>query len=493
MMRPLSLLATLLVAASVVGYCHAQTAKMQPGSAGPKEAPSSTITLYAMPQTDPLFRYRLWPAPESRRQINPTPLITRALLLENQVPPDVRKEFNRKQGDWAELPLDRLPREEIRRLLSGYESVFRELRRAENLMQLDYDIQLDQLSGPELLGTLLPEFQGMRELARLLALRARVAVAEQRWDDFVADCRSGFRLAEIAGHSTDFLLGRIVGFAMSNMMMSVIEEAIQRPGCPNLYWALVALPDQRLFETRESLEFESVLLARVFDAAEPLPDRPIGEDAARERIRKLVTEARLVLSNLAEDDDDRESSSLMAGLFVAMMTEPSRELLDETGVWRNRADQLSPSEAVLRASRLTFSRKRDHWVGWSMLPPHLWDEYASERNEAFAGQQPRADLLAALIRGLMPAVDASHQAGRRSFQKRNLLCTLEAIRMHAAEKGEFPASIKTLRPVPAWQDAITLESFGYQRTAPDRAVVSRASRWSGDTDTKLVIELKGMP
>ena len=104
----------------------------------------------------------------------------------------------------------------------------------------------------------------MRTLARVLSLRARLAIREQRWDDLVDDCRVGFRLAEVAGHSTDFLVGRLVGFAIANTMMEVIEQAIQQPGCPNLYWALASLPSARLFETRNSLEFESILISRVF-------------------------------------------------------------------------------------------------------------------------------------------------------------------------------------------------------------------------------------
>lgn len=462
--------------------------KIQSSSSTDQPTPA-VLAIHAMDQPDPLLRYRLWPAPQDRLHRNPAPLISRALILEIQRSSDARNEFSELYSQCTELSLDDLPRDQIRTVLDRHSATIRELRRAENLMQLDYDLQLEHLSGPEIIATVLPELQEMRHLGRLLCLRARLAVAEQRWDDFVDDCRLCFRLSEFAGHSTDFLIGRLVGFAISSIMLDVIEEAIQKPECPNLYWALVSLPAERLFETRESLEFESVLMGRVLDAAGPLPNHPIGEIAAREKLRLIVQDASLMLSD--NRMANKESSALLAGMYVVTMAEPSRDLLAGTAAWGDRARDLSASEAVLRAARLRYARIRDRWVAWSMLPAEAWDQYDAERKQAFGVATPQFDVLTSLVHGLIPAVNAARNSGRRTSQQRNYLCTIESIRMHAATTGELPDSIENMRPVPAWHDAIAVKPFGYQRSSARRATLTRAARWQGDTETTILLELKG--
>lgn len=447
------------------------------------------ISLYAMSMPDPLLKYRLWPAAEHRQSENSSPLVSRALLLKSQVSRQKTVEFSERYNEWIEMRLEDLPGDQIRAVLVPYATALNELRRAENLMQLDYDLQLDQMSGPEIIATLLPEFQEMKSLARVLQLRARLAVSEGRWDDFVDDCRLGFRLSEIAGHSTDFLLGRILGFGISGMILDVIEEAIQRPRCPNLYWALVSLPTERLFELRESLEFESVFMGRILGSAGSLPDKPIGENAARNRLLEIVRDAGLVLSNNRMSSE--QSAALLAGMYVVTMAEPSRELLAETETWGERAYELSSSEAVLRAAQLRYLRIRDRWIAWSMLPYEAWEPYRAELNEAFDVTIAPYDVLSSLVQSLMPAVGVAVNAARRRAQQRNFLCTLESIRMHTYETGGFPESIETIRPVPAWHDTLSVKPFGYQKSSEQRATLTRAARWPGDTETTLLLELKG--
>lgn len=493
MIRNLLLFVTSLMFAGLE-IVHAQTL-VSPALQSPKPeqpAPPNVLRLFPMDQPDPLLRYRLWPAPEKRLTENPAAIVSRAVILSLQPSLEIRTEFDERFQEWAEMPIEDLPQSEVRRVLSSRLSALNELQRAENLMSLEYNVQLDHLSASEMIRTLLPELQEMRQLGRMLKLRARLAIAEKRWDDVIDDCRLGFRLAEVAGHSTDFLVGRLVGFATSSMMMDVVEEAIQHPGCPNLYWALAGLPEHRLFETRESIEYESVLMSRIFEDSDPLPDYPIGEAAARERIRKLAAQANMTMFyGWGKGQNGSESSQLLSGMYVVMMSEPARDLLAGTPEWGERARELSASEAVLRATQLKLSRTRDRWVAWSLLPPELWDEYKAERDAAFNVNPSSLDLMESLVNMLTPAVNAARLAGRRTHQQRNWLLTVEAIRIHAAREGELPSTIENLRPVPAWQDAISAKTFGYQRFSTNKASLTRAPRWNGDTETTFEIELKG--
>jgi hypothetical protein len=449
------------------------------------------LVIHAADQPDPMLRYRFWPDAGQRKSENATPLVSRAIILELQVSPEIQKRFAERFEQWNEMPIDELPVEEVRALLENYRAALQELERSELLMQTDYPLQLEEMSTAELIQTLLPELQEMRNLARLIGLRARLAVREERWDDMVHDCRVGFRLAEVAGHSTDFLIGRLVGFAIASTMMDVIETAIQQPGCPNLYWALVSLPAERLFETGDSLEFESVLISRVFHGVGQLPDQPIGPLAAREKFRTIVDQMNKTLLGRSGDGNPPQPADLLGGAYVVMMADPSRDLLAATPQWGERAYELSAPEAVLRATILKFSRARDRWVAWSMLPPETWEEYEAESQAAVEVEIGQTDLLVALIGMLTPAVNAARTAGRRSEQMSNWLMTIEAIRMHAARTGELPASLHRLRPVPAWPDTIANEPFGYQRSTTHRATLTRAPRYPSDRDTTFQIQLRG--
>jgi len=446
----------------------------KPAEAKPPEP--MVIVIHPKTQPDPLLRYRFWPAPEKRRGENPAAIVNRAVLLVSQRTQEQKTEFAEKYDKWSEMPIEELPKAEVRKLLTGYSSALNELARAENLMQIDYDLQLDELTANEMIQTLLPEFQEMRHLARLLQLRARLAVAEHRWEDAIRDLRIGFRLSEVAAHSTDFLIGRLVGFAISGVMLGVVQDAIQQPDCPNLYWALSAMPAKHLFETRESLEFESVLMTRMLNVGEPLPDHPIGATAAREQLKRLVKEVNDTLVSAQVGAGNGAPAQLLAGAYVVAMTEPCRELLAETDQWGDRVEELSSAEAVLRATLLKFQRVRDRWVAWSTLPDEVWEEYEVERRAAFGVNESQQDVLLSLVRMLMPAVEAARTAGLRTEQQHHLIATFEAIRMHAAETNELPKSLTNLRPVPAWQDAISSEPFGYQRHSRDTATITRAAR-----------------
>jgi hypothetical protein len=98
-----------------------------------------------------------------------------------------------------------------------------------------------------------------------------------------------------------------------------------------------------------------------------------------------------------------------------------------------------------------------------------------------------------LILQLTPSVYSAHKSGLRGMQQYNFLLTLEALRMHAAETGELPKSIDALRPVPAWRDSLTQTNFGYQRTKPNSATITRHPRFKGDTETTFEIKLKDKP
>src|SRR5207249_1240863 len=109
---------------------------------------------------------------------------------------------------------------------------------------------------------LMPDLQGFREFAQLLALRARLEIAEGKDNKAIYTLQTGFSLARDVGESPT-LISALVGIAIGHMMIEQVETLIQTPEAPNLYWALTTLP-RPLIGLRKGIEGEQLMLLAEF-------------------------------------------------------------------------------------------------------------------------------------------------------------------------------------------------------------------------------------
>jgi hypothetical protein len=72
-------------------------------------------------------------------------------------------------------------------------------------------------------------------------VRFRSEVALGRFDDAVRTAKTLFALSRHLGEDPT-LVGNLVGLAVANMAIDSLDEMLEQPGCPNLYWALTKLP-----------------------------------------------------------------------------------------------------------------------------------------------------------------------------------------------------------------------------------------------------------
>ncbi|QDV41892.1 hypothetical protein Enr13x_17350 [Stieleria neptunia] len=455
-------------------------------------SPSPPLVLHARQQSDPPLRYRLWPAPERRRPRGAMVAVNRSMLLVAQVSAKQKRDFLDRYDAWSQMPLDELPVEQAKASCLPFETAIGVLRTGENWMDLKYDLGLEDMSFSEKLGTLLPELQESRDLARLLCMRARVAAAEHRWTDAVDDLRLGFRLSEITAHSTNTLLSRLIGIAISESLLETIESMIQQPDCPNLYWALAGLPVDRLFEMREAIEYESTVAyhAGILAGLDELPDEIIGEARALNRLKELSDVIATMYDSVNTPAETTWLHQLSTGVLITMMVQPSRQLLLENDDWKERVDELSDAEAVLRASDFELSRIRERWLAWSLLPSDLWDVSKAERDAAMKVSTDTVTLGGQLARVMLPSFQTATSSGLDVKQQHHRLLTLEALRMHAAETGALPEAIDNLTPVPAWLDPISRKPFVYLRQTPTEATLSRAAGRRNKENLTLSINLQ---
>src|SRR5205814_5397257 len=105
----------------------------------------------------------------------------------------------------------------------------------------------------------LPELDSLRVLGTALRVRFRGEAARREFDDAVRTAKTMFALARHLGeHPTT--AANLTGVAIATAAADTLEEMIQQPGCPNLYWALTDLPCP-VVELRKGVQGDRALAA----------------------------------------------------------------------------------------------------------------------------------------------------------------------------------------------------------------------------------------
>src|SRR5262245_42363952 len=105
-----------------------------------------TINLSVAPAAEPrpALKYRLLPAPHERQPGNAAIFYYRALLAIKSLPQEHWKEFDEKSAVWLAGPLDKIPKDEARKLI-GPMPMYGELQKAVYREQCDWDLRVQDL------------------------------------------------------------------------------------------------------------------------------------------------------------------------------------------------------------------------------------------------------------------------------------------------------------------------------------------------------------
>jgi hypothetical protein len=455
--------------------------------------PVMKVVPVAEPQ--PALAHRFWPARNEMKSGNAFVGFNRAVVLLSQ---HIRTEkvksdqFWQDWSAWIDLPLEELPVEKIRTGLEDYEAVFKEVERAYLLRDSDYQLMADDLVGLEFLELPLPEFQEMRSVARLLALRARTELREGRVDDAIHTLQIGFRMGEVTGQATDLIIARLVGLAITRMMLAEVENCMVDARCPNLYWALATIPNSST-EVMDALLFESNVVTTVFPTLGQLPDDALSDEAWEQRLVQVVEDLDRVVDATSMDTPASYSSSrLKAGLAILTFAESSRRALIDAGVPAEQVSRMSAAEAVLRATRQSVANLQQEFSKWAYLPDSIRRPYLKRSDAVFSPDQRSDGSLAdtgSILAGLLlPAVNAADASSYATKQHIARLVTIEAIRDFVAKNQKVPTSLDDLQDLPAWPDPIRGGPFGYTKIDQTMAELSWAPRHDGDTATSLILQ-----
>jgi hypothetical protein len=275
-------------------------------------------------------------------------------------------------------------------------------------------------------------------------VRFRGEVARKDFDAAITTAKTMFALARHLGECPTTEATRL-GLAVAGMALDTLEEFVQQPGSPNLYWALTDLPTP-LVELRKGFQGQRTMLATELEAyredvvlSERELDELIGRLSGRAGFARL--ESGLAPRNLR--------SSIVALSKDTARVEAARKQLIESGLKPELVKDFSAIQVILVDQKREFEMIRDEEM--KLLGLAAWEIEALGRSKKTSN----------LFVEMLPRV-RELRLERAGIECRvALLRHVEALRCHAAKHaGELPASLDAVK-VPLPRDPISDTPFDY--------------------------------
>ena len=198
------------------------------------------------------------------------------------------------------------------------------------LTQADWGARLDtidwqvldrvQNEGTELM---FPELASFRVLASALQVRFRGEVARRDFDAAIVTAKTMLAFARHLGEHPA-TTANLLGLSVADLAFDTLEEMVQQPGCPNLYWALTDLPCP-LVDLRKGVQGDRAIVAAEL--------KPFRDDA-------VLTDAEL--------DDLVGRLSGRAGFARAGGPAAAKPAGEARGAGQGRGPRLAPRSAPHR-------------------------------------------------------------------------------------------------------------------------------------------------
>ncbi len=351
-----------------------------------------------------------------------------------------------RRDAWNKLPLNELPVEELKDYGSPLLSVYAydAARMTHTDWQLWYFLRRDGYR------TILPEMQRMRALASAIKTRTRGKIASGDFPGAIQSLKTMFSLSRTLD-SQPTLIGQLIGIAIGKVGTQSVQEFIEQPLAPNLYWALADLP-RPFISLRLGAEGERLMFQQDFadlkSAEESLAD---GE------IHKLIE--RLELAMITEGNPQYK---VQPGQFKNHVrerindpeeVERARRQLAQTGIDARAMQKWTPQHIIMLEEVRDFERNRDEVLKWMNLP-----FYQAKEGLAEATKEGTKNLL---VKSFLHPLSKVKTAQVRLDQSIACLQVIEAIRLHAFQNGgALPATLDDMK-LPLPQDPVTGKPFHY--------------------------------
>lgn len=415
-------------------------------------------------ESSPALKYRLYPSIGDTVPGNAATHYYRALLLS----PRWQAEQLIQENEWYDTRTSDLPLAEVKKWLSAREIVLDEIALAARCDKCDWGIRFQDLRDRDVIYVRLPEFQEMRQLARMLKLKCQVEIAEHRIDDAVSTLRTMYRMSTDVTKSPSVIVN-LIGVAIASITNEMTGELVALENSPNLYWGLRMLPNP-LLDRHAVTQLDLGLPMQLF---------PFLKDADKvnrtpEEWQRLLTDAIHEIRSMTRNSPSGQANDLfnqLSATVLIMRSYPNakRELI-ATGMNSATVEKMPVGQVVAIYVRNCHQHAANEFEKWSSLPyaegePHLRRLMSQFQETGYLTSSPteiatRDPLL--INQAFLPNIMLG-DAFSRPARLIAVLAAVEAIRMHAAaNQGTLPAKLSDVTVVPVLNDPATAKPFLYR-------------------------------
>jgi hypothetical protein len=425
-------------------------------------------SLSVSPQSAPVpaLKYRLLPLNSELKEGNAVPIYLRLVHEQNDA---ARKYWTETPKPWNGMPVDKIPLDEARKFLEDHRRFLRQFDLGARRRTAEWNYTLDE-GNP--IGILMPDVQVIRNYAPMLILQARVALAD---GDFTRAAHHLETCFAFSRHVADgpFLINGLVAIALASQFAGAVADLVERPGAPNLYWALTALP-RPLIDLRRAQDVEFRFIETVFPELDDL-DRERTAEQWDGVLRRIRTEIRGLSmegnppklpnwfpKDAAPDDPAAKSPDLPAARnFVAR----------NNGLPADKVEAMPPAQVLFLYIMGTCREDWDDWYRAAYLP------YSQARPlfEAAHKRLRETPHTEGHVVSRSIFSDLNRVMSRQTALERSVaaLRVIEALRMHAAvHGGKLPDKLDDVTEVPIPNDPGTDRPFEYSRDGDTATLVS---------------------
>jgi hypothetical protein len=294
-----------------------------------------------------------------------------------------------------------------------------------------------------------PELTALAVLGKALQARFRIHVASRHFDDCIRDVKTMFGLARHLGECPT-VKANLLGITIAGQALQTLEEMMQQPGCPNLYWAFSDLPTP-LVDLRKGLQGHRALASK--DLQVMVDDTRMSDDDLEKVVERLS--GMLAYTRQQHGRPPRSFRAVLAGMAKdSDRVMAARKVLIGAGSPEALAPSFSPRQILLLEARLDYEIRRDEAMKLLTLSP--WQMEVPSESE------PAKPAGSGLLADLLPPVLEHRLAQARLEQEIAVLRHVEALRMFAAgHAGNLPARLEDISlalPV----DPFTGKPFQYE-------------------------------
>jgi hypothetical protein len=460
---------------ALAAACGPTTTSAQPV---PPPAPTA-ITLHPAAEPVPALKYRLVPERRSLQPANAAVFYHRAiqLVIQQRAGRAGKESADTEIAQWIGGPIGEIPRDKARETLAQFQIALNEVELGAWCLTCDWEF--DQRK--EGISLLIPEIQEMRSLARLVALRARLAILARKTDEAMHWIETGLVMGRHVSEGS-MVIQALVGGAIDRIMVQCLEELIQAPGTPSLYWALADRP-RPFIDMRRPLEGERYLLEKELPEVSELDRGAWSLNEARRFIetleRKLDVWTRGGPVPAARGAGPGEMPALGQKLALALMAAKIYPEARRALIAQGRTEAEVEAMPVVQVATLhtiqEYMRVRDDTYKWMNIP--YWQSYDRVDRVAIPRnvRQNLSNPYLTLFKLLTPALNQARLASLRLDRQLDVLQCIEGIRMYAAAHGgRLPESLEALTDAPPPVDPATGKAFAYKREGSSATLSAHA-------------------